>query len=165
MCPATSRQSPRKLPKLRRPRHEALQITSSPHFMWSLFAGLAGATGLGFMRRRQTCVLLCAETPAALSSDTTDLARYRLCSLEHLTDVVHDDERTAAVVWTEKAAPAGAANVCLYEHATSFAHLFPVCIFALTCIFFVVFATHMHPPLRTKPQGLEYTPYKELVTI
>ena len=143
MCPATSRQSPRKPLKLRRPRHEALQITSTPHFMWSLFAGLAGATGLGFMQRRQTCVLLCGETPAALSSDTTDLTRYRLCSLEHLTDVVHDDERTAAVMWIEKAALAGAANVCLYEHVVFFARFSSVYIFAPTCMFSVFVASHI----------------------
>jgi len=82
-----------------------------------------------------------------------------------LTDVVHDDERTAAVMWIEKAALAGAANVCLYEHAVSSAYFFPVYIFALACILFVVFAPHMHPPLRTKPQELEYTPFEEFVTI
>jgi hypothetical protein len=49
-APAASRQSPRKLSKLRRLRHEALQIASSPHLMWSLFAGLADATDLGLMR-------------------------------------------------------------------------------------------------------------------
>jgi hypothetical protein len=57
-APATSRQSPRKLPKLRRLRHEALQIASSPHLMWSLFAGLR----LGADARCQTSVSLHAET-------------------------------------------------------------------------------------------------------
>ena len=91
-----------------------------------LIRGVGRRHGLGVDARCQTSVplcLVCTETPAVPSSVTTDLARYRLCSLGRLTDVVHDDERTAAVMWIEKAAPAGAANVCLYEHAISFAHL------------------------------------------
>ena len=88
-----------------------------------LIRGVGRRHGLGVDARCQTPVFSAQKTPAVPSSDTTDLARYRLCSLGRLTDVVHDDERTAAVMWIEQAAPAGAANVCLYEHAISFAHL------------------------------------------
>ena len=88
-----------------------------------LIRGVGRRHGLGVDARCQTSVYSAQETPAVLSSDTTDLARYRLCSLGRLADVVHDDERTAAVMWIQRAASVGAANVCLYEHAISFAHL------------------------------------------
>lgn len=102
-----------------------------------LIRGVGRRHGLGVDARCQTSVSLRAKTPAISSSDTTDLARYRLCSLGRLADVVHDDERTAAVMWIGRAAPVGAANVCLYEHAMSFARLSSVSItfpLQLTCV-------------------------------
>lgn len=103
-----------------------------------LIRGVGRRHGLGVDARCQTPVFSAQKTPAVPSSDTTDLARYRLCSLGRLTDVVHDDERTAAVMWIEQAAPAGAANVCLYEHAISFAHLSSVYPLVPACICLVI---------------------------
>ena len=108
-----------------------------------LIRGVGRRHGLGVDARCQTPSSSCAETPAISSSDTTDLARYRLRSLGRLADVVHDDERTAAVMWIEKTAPVGAANVCLYEHALSFVPLSSVYIFTPPCFCSVVIASHI----------------------
>jgi hypothetical protein len=88
---------------------------------------------------------ICISPRRDPSSDTTDLARCRLCSLGRLTDIVHDDEGTAAVMWIENAAHVGAAHVCLYEHAMSFASLSSVYIFAPACMCFASIASHIVP--------------------
>lgn len=53
-----------------------------------LIRGVGRRHGLGVDARCQTSVYSAQETPAGLSSDTTDLARYRLCSLGRLTSTL-----------------------------------------------------------------------------
>jgi hypothetical protein len=108
---------------------------------------------------------ICISPRRDQSSDTTALARCRLCSLGRLADVVHDDEGTAAVMWIENTAPVGAAHVCLHEHAVSFVHLSSLYIFAPACMRFAFIASHIVLPLKIETQGLVYTPDEELVPI